>query len=132
MDVAEGQVAVDGHVKQGDLDNSHDHQQLGNESGQGRHTGQGHHEDEHGNGEERVALGQTAEGFQRVTALLRLEQRKHEERTELETDEHREVEDEGRDNHERCIVAHVDVAVLPVERSDCRDGGQHVAGVSDR
>ena len=47
VDVAEGQVAVDGHVKQGDLDNAHDHQHW-KRIRTGRHTGQGHHEDEHG------------------------------------------------------------------------------------
>ena len=64
MDIGEDKVAVDGDVEQGDLDDAHDDQQLGDESRERWHTGQGHHEDEHGSGEERFPLGEAAKRFE--------------------------------------------------------------------
>ena len=132
MNIAKDEVAVHRHVEKSHLDDAHDDQQFRDETRQRGYTCKGHHEDEHGHGDEGFALGQSTERFQRVTAFLGLEQGEDQESSEFETNEHGEVEDEGRDDHQGSVGAHVHMAFFPVQSADGRDGRQHVTCVGNR
>ena len=67
-----------------------------------------------------------------MAAFLGLEQGEDKESAEFETNEDREVEHEGRYDRKGCVVARVNIAAFPVERTNGGDGGQHVAGMRHR
>ena len=95
MYIAECQIAIHRHINQSDLDNSHDDEELRNESRQWRHTCKGHHEDEHGCSEEGFSLGEAAQGSKGVSAFFTLQDRENQEGSEFETNEYDQMEDQA-------------------------------------